>query len=140
MVENRKWQGPDSKGVTLMGLWRECAAMVRAQERGSTVLEESDLCNELGVEPEALEAWLSEYWVEHGIRAVAEGKERCADRTLSLVRPYDGVRWDGFSPRPKGTRPQCFSVRLFSPNSKADPEWPDKLSRRGLRVLVDNVQ
>ncbi len=129
-----RWSGPRFKGSTILGPWRESDEIAIAQERGGTVLEESDLCNE-GLPREALEAWLSEYWFEQDIHAVTRGLERCADQTLSLVRQYDSAKWNGFSPKPRGKKPQYFCVRLFSPAPKADPAWPGKLSRRGWRCV-----
>ena len=101
----------------------------------SAPAQEADLCREVGCSPEALDDYLAEYFVEHDIHAVMDGKGRAAERTLSVVREHDGVRWDGFTSKPEGVEPLHFQVRLFSPNDRADNEWPEKLRRRGLRVM-----
>jgi hypothetical protein len=134
-MTNSGWEKPEFKGLTLLGPWRECDAMTMAQEKGTVIVEEVDLCREVGCQPETIEEYLSEYFVEHDIHAVMEGKEHSAERTLSIIREHDGVRWDGFSPKPRGVQPLHFQVRLFSPNDRADSEWPERLRRRGLRVM-----
>jgi hypothetical protein len=134
-MNSPKWEKPEFKGLTLLGPWRDCSAMTMAQERGTVIVEEADLCREVGCSPEALDDYLAEYFVEHDIHALTDGKEHAAERTLSVVREHDGVRWDGFTSKPKGVQPLHFQVRLFSPNDRADNEWPEKLRRRGLRVM-----
>jgi len=134
-MSNRKWEEPEFKGLTLLGGWRDCDAMIMAQKRGTVVIEETDLHREIGCSPEVIEAFLAEYFMEHDIHAVMEGKEHAAETTLSIVREHDGVHWDGFSPKPGGVQPLHFQVRLFSPNERADNEWPEKLRRRGLRAV-----
>jgi hypothetical protein len=84
--------------------------MATAQERGSTVLEESELLQKVGCPAEVVEDWLADYWVEHDIHAVASGQERTYEKTLSLVRQCD----------------RYFQVRLFSPSEKALREWPSE--------------
>ena len=121
-----KWEAPQFKGLTLLGSWRECDVMTSAEQRGSTVLDESTLCSEFGLQSDAIEEWLSEYWTEHNLHAVMEGEETCANRTLSLVRDHGGVDWDRFTPMPSEML-RHFQVRLFSPNATADPEWLNKL-------------
>jgi len=117
-----KWEKPEFKGLTLLGPWRECDAMTLAQDRGTVIVEEADLCREIGREPETIEEYLAEYFVEHNIHAVMEGKESTTARTLSVVREHTDPRVH-------------FQVRLFSPNNRADSEWTEKLQRRGLRVI-----
>jgi hypothetical protein len=133
-MNNSKWEKPEFKGLTLLGPWRECNAMTMAQKIGTVVMEEADLCLELGCQPEALDEHLSEYFVEHDIHAVMSGKEGSAERTLSVVREHDRVQWDGFTSKPKGVRPLHFQVRLFSPNDRADSKWRERLSRAEAEV------
>jgi hypothetical protein len=121
-MKNSKWEKPEFKGLTLLGPWRECGAMTIAQERGTVIVEETDLCMEVGCQPETIEEYLVEHFVEHNIHAVMEGKEGAAERTLSVVREHSEPRVH-------------FQVRLFSPNDRADSEWPERLRRRGLRVM-----
>ena len=110
-MKNSKWEKPEFKGLTLLGPWRGCNAMTMAQERGTFVIEEADLCQEVGCLPETVEEFLAAYFVEHDIHAVTEGKEGVTGRTLSVVRVLPGPR-------------ENFQVRLFSQNDRADSTWP----------------
>jgi hypothetical protein len=125
MTENHnRWEDPFFKGLTLLGFWNESEAISEAKKQGSIPLEESELCEQLGIPPGDLEAWLSKHWIEHNILAVMDGKDKCGGPSVSLIRQHDGARWDGFSRRRKNGKPACFQVRLFSPGNYADCPWP----------------
>ncbi len=126
---NEKWTEPNFKGLCALGNWRECEAMILAQKRGSVALEESQLCEIAGIHSTSLEAWLDSGWIEHSIHGVANGTEHCAARTLSVVRQEKGLKWDGFTPKPRGVKPEHFRVRLFSP---VDPQSADLLFQKVL--------
>jgi hypothetical protein len=142
-MNNSKWEKPEFKGLTLLGPWRDCEAMIMAHERGSFVVEEADLCRQVECLPERIEEFLAANFIEHDIHGVTEGKEHVTECSLSIVREHDGVQWDGFSPKLRGVQPLHFQVRLFSPKSPArismaltaDSEWAEKLQGRGLHVM-----
>jgi hypothetical protein len=114
MPMDQKWEEPVFRGLTLLGEWRTCPAMVMAQERGSVALEEFEVSQKVGCTTDAIEQWLAEYWIEHSIQAVMDGTESAGDRSLSLVRQCRlarpkqvlGDRYTGY-----------FQVRLFSPRA-----------------------
>jgi len=101
-------------GLWVSGDWHECNAMLMAKERGSTVMEELEICQAAGVPlegPGGLDHWLAVGWKEHNIHAVAAGTEDCAaEESLTVVR-------------------QCghwFQVRLFSPSEELRREWAER--------------
>ena len=129
-MNNSKWEKPEFKGLTLLGPWRDCEAMMTAQERGSFVVEEADLCRQVECPPERIEEFLAANFMEQDIHGVMEGKERTRESSVSVVREH--------------TTPRAyFQVRLFSPKSPArismaltaNSEWAEKLQGRGLRVM-----
>ena len=119
------WKGPGFKGLKLLGEWRSCPAMLTAQERGSVVLEESELCQQIGCSAATIEEWLEKYWIEHDIHAVVDGTESCgAGRPPSKV--VLGTRFTGY-----------FQVRLFSPTVAFDAEYT--LQENGTIARLDAV-
>ena len=89
---------PKSPGLTLTGTWRDCPALQDAYDRGSIVLDESDLCEMVGCRPEQLEAYLRENWREHDFNAVALGMDEVDQNNISLLQQHGGY----------------FTLRLFS--------------------------
>jgi hypothetical protein len=112
MVNDHGWKEPEFKGLTLAGTWRDCPAMLMAQQRGSEALEESDLW-EQGCSPDTVDRFLSKYWIEHDINAVMNGAESVSAQTLSLVRQSTGY----------------FQVRLFSTADQPPDDTPESLLR-----------
>jgi hypothetical protein len=72
-------------GLTLKGEWRDCQAMMIAQ-RGSIVLEESELCPRVGIPQDGLEHLLAEQWREHD--AHANRGRHVTEGNILLVRQY----------------------------------------------------
>jgi hypothetical protein len=128
IINDDPWKGQGFKGLQLLGSWRNCPAMLTAQERGSVALEESELCQQIGCSAETIEQWLEKYWIEHDIHAVIDGTESCGAPSLSLVQQYSTL---GFRhPDAEG----YFHVRLFSPTAAFDAEYAlqegGKIARR----------
>ena len=87
----------DHASLTLTGSWRDCPALQDAYDKGSIVLDESDLCKKVGCQPEELEDYLQKNWREHDINA--HETDEVDETNMSLVQQHGGYfTWRLFSP------------------------------------------
>jgi hypothetical protein len=64
MVNDQEWKEPEFKGLTLLGTSRDCQAMIMAQGRECLVVEEAELCQEIGCPANTVVQWLAKYWID----------------------------------------------------------------------------
>jgi hypothetical protein len=113
---SEKWSGIDFKGISLLG-----DAVLSGT---SPVLSEADLSAMCGKTAEGLENWLEQFWCEHDIHAVMEGREQIPSQSMLLRRPT------GLKKKVLGKVMEHVLWRFFSPSETALREWsPEEIER-----------
>ena len=120
--------------MTLLGTWRDCPAVQIAYDNGSIVLEESDLCENVGCQPEQLEAYIHENWREHDIDAVLRGPDEVSRNTYHSCDNTKATSFCGSFPRSSPTLTSSAGCALTA--APAGRTW-ERYVLRSLYVMLD---